>query len=96
MTAGNFSTGQLHAVDTYFIEAADFLHEFDPSRLVTYTGGMEGTGKESLSIVCPPVLIENLDVIGLNSYAGINECAVPGHADEFPAQYDKIRFLSSL
>jgi beta-glucuronidase len=79
----------------YFIEAADWLHEHDPSRLVTYTGGLEGTGKESLSSVCPPVLIEKLDVIGLNSYEGINDGAVPGHADEFPMQYDKIRFLSS-
>ena len=79
----------------YFTEAADWMHEHDPSRLVTYTGGMEGIGKESLSTVCPPVLIEKLDVIGLNSYSGITDGAEPGQADEFPMQYDKIRFLSS-
>ena len=84
-----------HSNMDYFTEAADWLHEHDPSRLVTYTGGIEGIGKENLSHHCPPELIEKLDVIGINNYAGINDGADPSQPEEFPLQYDKIRFLSA-
>ena len=80
----------------YFIEAADWLREQDPSRLVTYTGGIEGAGTEKFEEVCPLALIEKLDVIGVNSYAGINDGAEPGKPEEFPQQYAKLRFASSF
>jgi beta-glucuronidase len=80
----------------YFIEAADFAHLQDPSRLVAYTGGMEGAGNnEKMDEICPQPIVEKLDVIGFNSYSGINDSAVSGQAGEFKDQYEKARFASS-
>ena len=56
----------------YFIEAADWLHEHDPSRLVTYTGGLEGTGKESLSSECIRVLF--LQIKGGYCFQIVEKC----------------------
>ena len=55
----------------YFIEAAEFAREHDPSRLVAFTGGFEGTGEENVEY--PKLLIDKLDVIAINTYAGIND-----------------------
>ena len=80
----------------YFVEAADFCHEQDPSRLVTYTGGIEGVGTEKFAEANPPALLEKLDVIGVNSYSGINDGAEPGKREEFPDQETKLRAASVL
>ncbi len=80
----------------YFVEAADLAHEVDPSRLVAYTGGMEGPGKaDKVAEICPPEIVEKLDIVGINSYSGIDDGAEPGRPDEFPDQYEKIAFVSS-
>ncbi len=79
----------------FFIEAAGYARENDPSRLVTYTGGVEGAGEETLKHSCPEALIELLDIVSINSYRGIYDGAEPGRKDEFPKQYDKIRQASS-
>ena len=79
----------------YFIEASDFVHETDPSRLVTYTGGAEGAGGEKLVNSCPKALVEKLDIVSINSYKGIYDGAEEGRKDEFPQQYDRIRQASS-
>ena len=79
----------------YFVEAAELVHELDPSRLAAYTGGMEGPGKEDkIAEICPPEIVEKLDVIGINSYSGINDGAEPGRPDEFPDQYAKVELAS--
>lgn len=81
----------------YFLEAVDYLHAHDPSRLVTYTGGVEGDGAHdpSMERVYPRQILEKLDVVGVNSYAGIHDGAAAGAPAEFGMQYTKIRRVSS-
>ena len=80
----------------YFIEATDFLHEHDPGRLVTYTGGVEGDGdNEVMSKVFPPEIVSKVDVVSFNSYAGGLEGLSPEHDDSFEQQYAKARYMSS-
>ncbi len=59
----------------YFLTMAEFFHAHDPTRLVTYTGGMEGSASPHVKKICPPELVEQLDVVGINTYAGINDGA---------------------
>jgi beta-glucuronidase len=83
----------------YFIEAADYVKEEDPSRLVTYTSGLEGVAEmdyEKLEQLYPRQLVEKLDVISLNSYSGINDGAEGQEKEEFLDQYAKIQYLSTF
>ncbi|HSI09383.1 MAG: glycoside hydrolase family 2 protein, partial [Rariglobus sp.] len=57
----------------YFLRAAEFFHANDPTRLVTYTGGIEGTRTAHVEKICPVELVDQLDVIGINTYAGIHD-----------------------
>lgn len=59
----------------YFVRAAEFFHSHDSTRLVTFTGGMEGEWTPNMDKVCPAALVEHLDVIGMNSYSGITDGA---------------------
>lgn len=74
----------------YFIEAAEFSREHDPSRLVAFTGGFEGAGEENVEY--PKLLIDKLDVIAINTYAGIND----GNDEPpvFDLNYKKLEMLS--
>jgi beta-glucuronidase len=76
---------------SYFMEAADRCRELDPSRLVTYTGGFEGSGNPHLEKICPKSLVDRLDVIGINSYAGQEDGADPEAEPEFDKHWDKLR-----
>jgi len=79
----------------YFLEAADFLHREDPSRLVTYTGGMEGTHDLTvMETVFPDQIAGKVDVVSFNCYVGNLEAASPGEKDAFANQYDIARFAS--
>ena len=80
----------------YFLEAADYLHREDPSRLVTYTGGLEGNHDLNfLDTVFPRQLADKVDVISFNSYAGIDEGASLEEKDTFDRQYEIAKFASS-
>ena len=80
----------------YFLEAADYLHREDPSRLVTYTGGLEGNHDENfMDTVFPRQIADKVDVISFNSYSGIDEGASPEEKDRFERQYEIARFASS-
>ena len=80
----------------YFLEAADYLHREDPSRLVTYTGGLEGNHDVNfMETVFPRQIAEKVDVVSFNSYAGIDEGASPEEKDRFERQYEIARFASS-
>ena len=80
----------------YFLEAADYLHREDPSRLVTYTGGMEGTHDLNvMETVFPQQIADKVDVVSFNSYTGNLEGASPEEEDTFERQYDIARFASS-
>jgi beta-glucuronidase len=81
----------------YFLEATDYLHEHDPGRLVTYTGGIEGTGEnpEAMEMICPQSLVEKVDIVSFNSYSGIDDGAEPGKPELFYQQYEKARLASS-
>jgi beta-glucuronidase len=80
----------------YFLEAADYLHREDPSRLVTYTGGLEGNHDLNfMETVFPRQIADKVDVISFNSYAGIDEGASPEEKDHFDRQYDIAKFASS-
>ena len=76
---------------SYFLEAADRCREMDPTRLVTYTGGFEGSGNPVLEKICPTVLVDRLDVLGINSYSGQEDGADPAAAPEFDKHWDKLR-----
>lgn len=76
---------------SYFLEAADRCRELDPTRLVTYTGGFEGSGNPHLEKICPKALVDRLDVIGINSYSGQEDGADPAAAPEFDKHWDKLR-----
>jgi beta-glucuronidase len=75
---------------SYFLEAADRCREMDPTRLVTYTGGFEGSGNPHLEKICPKTLVDRLDVIGINSYSGQEDGADPAEAPEFDKHWDKL------
>ena len=80
----------------YFIEAADFMHREDPSRLVTYTGGLEGNQDlDFMNTVFPRQIADKVDVVSFNSYAGTDEGASPEETDSFDRQYEIARFASS-
>lgn len=80
----------------YFLEAADYLHREDPSRLVTYTGGLEGNQDLNfMETVFPKQIADKVDVVSFNSYAGIDEGASPEEKDAFERQYAIARFASS-
>lgn len=80
----------------YFLEAADFLHREDPSRLVTYTGGLEGNADpDFLNVIFPSQIADKVDVISFNSYAGSLEGAAPEEKDRIERQYQIARFASS-
>jgi beta-glucuronidase len=81
---------------TYFLEAADRARELDPTRLVSYTGGFEGSGNPHLAKICPPALVESLDVLGYNSYSGIEDGAIPGKPPEFDQHWDKLKAASAF
>ncbi|HAI14221.1 MAG TPA: hypothetical protein DCM28_21130 [Phycisphaerales bacterium] len=74
----------------YFLEAADFLHEHDPSRLVTYTGGFEGSANHDLEIICPEAVVEKLDILSLNSYAGSTDGVHSDKPDTFDEHLEKL------
>jgi len=80
----------------YFLEAVDYCREQDPSRLVTYTGGLEGYGTEEFEVICPPSMIEKLDVVSFNSYSGMTDGVDPEAPPEFPKQYEKVRIASTF
>lgn len=83
----------------YFVEAADFVHEMDPSRLVTYTSGLEGVVRDSeelLELLYPKQLIERLDVLAINSYSGIHEQVSADEKDRFLYQYQKIEKMATF
>ena len=83
----------------YFIEAVDFVHDMDPSRLVAYTSGVEGIvsdAEDVLNLLYPKQLVEKLDVLAFNSFSGINEGADPEEKDSFMDQYLKIRKLTTF
>lgn len=71
----------------YFLEAADMLHESDPSRLVTYTSGSGSTGMEC---IYPQCLVDKLDVVAFNSYSGISDGADPDKPEEFDQHRKKV------
>jgi beta-glucuronidase len=80
----------------YFLEAADFLHREDPSRLVTYTGGLEGNHDLNfMNTVFPRQIADKVDIVSFNSYAGIDEGASTEEKDSFERQYAIARFASS-
>lgn len=81
---------------SYFLEAADFVRERDPSRLVTYTGGFEGDRADNIEALYPPAVMRKLDVIGINSYAGIHDGATPGKPDEFDGHRAKLQYASQF
>ena len=69
----------------YFLEATRWLKEQDPSRLVAYTGGHEGEANPGDDDrTCASILMRELDVIGLNCYAGQTDGADPGEPDKLP------------
>jgi beta-galactosidase/beta-glucuronidase len=89
----NFQTGPSNLA--YFLEAADFLHREDPTRLVTYTGGLEGNHDlDFLREVLPRQIADRVDVVSFNSYAGIDEGASPESTDSIDRLYDISRFAS--
>lgn len=57
---------------SYFLEAVDMLHEMEPTRLVSYAGGIEGTGDVAVERDLPEVIVDKLDVLAINSYSGIH------------------------
>ena len=80
----------------YFIQAAEFFHAHDPTRLVTFTGGMEGAWTPHMDMICPPELVEHLDVIGINSYAGIHDGADPEAPSDIQDLEKQIRTASAF
>ena len=80
----------------YFLEATDLLHEQDPSRLVTYTGGLEGPGHPRLDTICPQAIVAKLDVVSFNSYSGINDGANPEKPEEFGMHLEKIKTANQV
>ena len=75
----------------YFLAMAEFFHQHDPTRLVTYTGGMEGAATPHVKKICPPELVEQLDVVGINTYVGIHDGVDPSVPDEVGKLADCIR-----
>ncbi len=80
----------------YFVRAADFFHEHDATRLVTYTGGIEGAYTPHMAKVCPLELVARLDVVGVNTYAGIHDGTPGEEKDLLPTLTDRIRAASAL
>jgi beta-glucuronidase len=79
----------------YFLEAADFLRREDPTRLVTYTGGLEGNHDLNfLNEVFPRQIADMVDVVSFNSYAGIDEGAYPETTDTIERLYQVCDFAS--
>jgi beta-glucuronidase len=68
----------------YFLEAVAWLKEHEPSRLITYTGGIEGNVDPSDDRTCPARLMRLLDVVGFNCYAGQEDGADPTTPSKFP------------
>jgi beta-glucuronidase len=66
----------------YFLTMAEFFHTNDPTRLVTYTGGMEGSLSPHVKKICPQELVDQLDVVGINTYSGIHDGAEKGAREE--------------
>lgn len=78
----------------YFLEAVAWLKANDPTRLITYTGGLEGEVDPSDDRTCPAVLMRELDLIGLNCYAGQTDGAISGAPSKFPVLIGAIRRFS--
>jgi beta-glucuronidase len=80
----------------YFLEAADYIREHDPSRLVTYTGGFEGDDLGNVEELYPSSVMKKLDVIGINSYCGIHDGADPGKPEEFGNHRKKLKYAAGF